>query len=81
MRSIHLALLLLPLFSVTDAANLTLFEEYSGTTFFDDWLFYGDTNVDVNGDPWNGVNPWDDLTSGSCSLLPHMRLTSVTCLL
>lgn len=46
-----------------NAANLTLVTEYSGSSFFDNWQFYGDTTSGVNG-PWNGTVPWDDTTTG-----------------
>ncbi|KAJ3555376.1 hypothetical protein NM688_g2611 [Phlebia brevispora] len=50
--------------SALAASNLTLLKEYSGSSFFDDWDFYGDSNVNYLGEPWNGTTPWDDFTSG-----------------
>lgn len=46
------------------AANLTLFQEYAGASFFDDWTFYGDTNAGIEAGPWAGRSPFDDTTNG-----------------
>ena len=52
-----------------NAASLPLIKSYAGSTFFDDWIFYGDTDAGLRG-PWNGTTPWDDLTNGASELSP-----------
>ena len=44
------------------AANLTLVQEYSGSSFFDKWDFYGDSFSGQAG-LWNST-PYDDTTNG-----------------
>ena len=64
MKATQSALALLSLAAAAKAANLTLIQEYSGSTFFDDWQFYGDTTTNINGTAWNGSHPYDDFTNG-----------------
>ena len=45
------------------AASFSLVKSYSGTSFFDDWDFYGDTDAGLVG-AWNGSSPYDDTTNG-----------------
>ena len=74
MRVTHFAPVL-PLATAALAANLTLVKDYSGSTFFDDWDFYGDSPTNANDQPWDGINPWDDYTLGEWI---SSRATSLT---
>ena len=64
MRATSLAAIV-SLATAANAANYTLVKDYSGSSFFDDWDFYGDSNVGVNNTAWNGSAPFDDLTNGN----------------
>ena len=63
MKATLSATTLLSLVAAASAANLTLVKTYSGSSFFDDWDFYGDTTSGLLG-PWNGSSPYDDTTNG-----------------
>ena len=61
------------------AANLTLVQEYSGTSFFDKWDFYGDTTSGQAG-LWNST-PYDDTTNGELQSSLRMLFRLLTYLL
>ena len=73
MRATSLAAIV-SLATAANAANYTLVKDYSGSSFFDDWDFYGDSNVGVNNTAWNGSAPFDDLTNGKWSRYSSNRI-------
>ena len=47
------------------SATYNLIEDYSGSSFFDKWDFYGDTGI------WNGTAPYDNTTVGTRNRYLH----------